>query len=69
MAPVVGVLADKSKSKYGRRRPFMIGGAIIVSLGLLLLGWTAEIVGFFIPESELVSDQSPKAGYTADILL
>ncbi|KAI4171481.1 MAG: hypothetical protein LQ343_004219 [Gyalolechia ehrenbergii] len=53
MGPVVGVLADNSKSKYGRRRPFMIGGAIIVSMGLLVLGWTAEIVGFFIPESEL----------------
>ncbi|KAL8842534.1 MAG: hypothetical protein Q9170_000488 [Blastenia crenularia] len=53
MGPVVGVLADNSKSKYGRRRPFMIGGAVIVSMGLLVLGWTAEIVGFFIPESEL----------------
>ncbi|KAL8815212.1 MAG: hypothetical protein Q9223_005635 [Gallowayella weberi] len=53
MGPVVGVLADNSKSKYGRRRPFMIGGALVVSMGLLVLGWTAEIVGFFIPESEL----------------
>ncbi|KAL9586360.1 MAG: hypothetical protein Q9203_003887 [Teloschistes exilis] len=53
MGPVVGVLADKSRSKYGRRRPFMIGGAIIVSVGLLVLGWTREIVGFFIAESEL----------------
>lgn len=55
MGPVVGVLADNSRSKYGRRRPFMIGGALIVSMGLLVLGWTGEIVGFFIPESELVS--------------
>lgn len=55
MGPVIGVLADRSKSKYGRRRPFMIGGALVVAMGLLVLGWTAEIVGFFIPESELVS--------------
>lgn len=55
MGPVIGVLADNSKSKYGRRRPFMIGGAAVVSMGLLVLGWTTEIVGFFIPESELVS--------------
>ncbi|KAI4140656.1 MAG: hypothetical protein L6R39_005699 [Caloplaca ligustica] len=53
MGPVIGVLADNSTSKYGRRRPYMIGGAIIVSMGLLVLGWTTEIVGFFIPESEL----------------
>lgn len=32
----------------------MIGGGIIVAVGLLILGWTKEIVGFFIPESELV---------------
>lgn len=54
MGPVIGVLADNSKSKYGRRRPFMIGGAIVVAMGLLVLGWTREIVGFFIPESDLV---------------
>ena len=55
MGPVIGVLADNSRSKYGRRRPFMIGGAITVSLGLFVLGWTKEIVAFFLPESELVS--------------
>ncbi|KAL8735828.1 MAG: hypothetical protein Q9181_002687 [Wetmoreana brouardii] len=53
MGPVIGVLADNSKSKYGRRRPFMIGGALSVAMGLFVLGWTAEIVGFFVPESEL----------------
>lgn len=54
MGPVIGVLADNSKSKYGRRRPFMIGGGIVVAMGLLVLGWTREIVSFFIPESDLV---------------
>lgn len=34
----------------------MIGGALIVGLCLLVLGWTAEIVGLFIKEPELVSD-------------
>ncbi|KAJ9628654.1 hypothetical protein H2203_002556 [Taxawa tesnikishii (nom. ined.)] len=29
MQPIVGVLADKSKSKWGRRRPVMIGGTAI----------------------------------------
>ncbi|KAL8949211.1 MAG: hypothetical protein Q9222_004661 [Ikaeria aurantiellina] len=53
MGPIIGVLADNSRSKYGRRRPFMIGGALIVSMGLLVLGWTAEIVSIFIAESEL----------------
>lgn len=56
MQPVVGVLADNSKSKWGRRRPFMIGGALVVALCLLVLGWTAEIVGLFVSEPHTVSD-------------
>ncbi|KAJ9615435.1 hypothetical protein H2200_001510 [Cladophialophora chaetospira] len=52
MQPVVGAYADKSTSKYGRRRPFMVYGAIVTGAGLLLLGWTAEVVGLFISEGE-----------------
>ena len=55
MQPVVGVLADSSRSKWGRRRPFMIGGTIIVGVALLVLGWTAEIVGIFVEDTDLVS--------------
>ncbi|SLM40064.1 Major facilitator superfamily domain, general substrate transporter [Lasallia pustulata] len=47
MQPIVGVIADRSRSKWGRRRPFMIGGSIIVAACLLVLGWTADIVGLF----------------------
>lgn len=56
MQPIVGVIADNSRSKWGRRRPFMIGGSIIVGLCLLVLGWTAEIVGMFIENEEAVGD-------------
>lgn len=44
MAPLVGALADKSKSKWGRRRPFMVGGSVVVAFCLLTLGWAKEIV-------------------------
>ena len=54
MQPVVGVLADNSRSKWGRRRPFMIGGALIVAACLLILGWTGEIVRLFVRDSETV---------------
>ena len=57
MQPVVGVLADSSRSKWGRRRPFMIGGTIIVGFGLLILGWTGEIVGIFVEDTDLVGRQ------------
>lgn len=34
----------------------MIGGALIVGFCLLVLGWTAEIVGIFIKEPAVVSN-------------
>lgn len=56
MQPVVGAYADRSTSKYGRRRPYMIAGAAITGVGLLLLGWTSEVVGIFIPEGQTRKD-------------
>jgi len=55
MQPIVGILADKSKSKYGRRRPVMLAGAVIVGVCLLILGWTSEIVSRFVTEPEPVN--------------
>ncbi|KKK12080.1 hypothetical protein P175DRAFT_094859 [Aspergillus ochraceoroseus IBT 24754] len=52
--PLIGVIADRSRSKWGRRRPFMIGGSFVVTLCLLVLGWTTEIVNFFVKDSEKV---------------
>ncbi|MCJ1380333.1 hypothetical protein MMC17_003436 [Xylographa soralifera] len=52
MQPLVGVIADNSKSKWGRRRPFMIGGSVVVAFCLLVLGWTAEIVGVFVTNTD-----------------
>jgi hypothetical protein len=47
MQPVVGVLSDGCKSKWGRRRPFLLGGSIVVVLSLLAIGWTREITSLF----------------------
>lgn len=51
--PVVGVIADENTSKWGRRRPFMVVGSVIVAICLLVLGFTKEIVGFLIPDEKL----------------
>ncbi|KAL4918768.1 hypothetical protein BDW62DRAFT_57208 [Aspergillus aurantiobrunneus] len=53
--PLIGVIADRSRSKWGRRRPFMIGGSLVVTLCLLILGWTTEIVGAFIKDADKAS--------------
>jgi solute carrier family 45 protein 1/2/4 len=50
--PIVGAIADESRSKWGRRRPFIVVGAVVVAVCLLILGFTKEIVGFFIPDAE-----------------
>lgn len=50
--PIVGVISDESKSKWGRRRPLMVIGAIIVTACLLILGFTREIVGLFVHDDK-----------------
>jgi solute carrier family 45 protein 1/2/4 len=52
MQPIVGVIADRSKSKYGRRRPTMVLGSFLVAACLLVLGWTKEVVGLFVEDGE-----------------
>src|SRR3954452_2244589 len=52
MQPIVGVIADRSRSPYGRRRPFMVLGSFLVGACLIVLGWTKEIVGHFVEEGE-----------------
>ncbi len=32
--PIVGALSDKTKSPFGRRRPYLLGGALIASIAL-----------------------------------
>jgi solute carrier family 45 protein 1/2/4 len=42
-----GVLADNSKSRFGRRRPYMLGGSIICFLAMLLMGYTRPFASVF----------------------
>ncbi|CAO3626891.1 unnamed protein product [Cunninghamella echinulata] len=48
MQPIVGIFSDKCTSKWGRRRPFMVGGSILVVLNLLAIGWTRELTALFV---------------------
>ncbi|RPA96154.1 MFS general substrate transporter [Choiromyces venosus 120613-1] len=50
--PVVGVIADRSRSRFGRRRPVMAIGAAAVATALISLGWTKEIIGLFFSPGE-----------------
>lgn len=46
--PLVGAVADRSTSRFGRRRPFMVVGSLIVAASLLTLGFAREVVGVFL---------------------
>ncbi|KAF8627150.1 hypothetical protein AX17_006367 [Amanita inopinata Kibby_2008] len=47
MQPLIGVLADNSTSRFGRRRPYMLLGTTICMLAMLLLGFTRPIASIF----------------------
>lgn len=53
MQPIVGTMADKSRSRYGRRRPVMVAGALAVAALLVVLGWAAEIVGMLVSSDKM----------------
>lgn len=58
--PYVGMLSDNCRIRWGKRKPFMIGGAVATIISLMCLAWTKEIVGGFLglfgaaPDSKFV---------------
>ncbi|KAL1302609.1 hypothetical protein AAFC00_002982 [Neodothiora populina] len=42
--PYVGIKSDRCRSKWGKRRPFVVGGALCTIISLICLAWTKEIV-------------------------
>ena len=71
--PLTGALSDRTTSRLGRRRPWIIVGALIFAISLLLLGvqqtmvgigvfWSLAIVGFCVVSAAItatISDQVP----------
>ena len=42
--PYVGIKSDRCRSKWGKRRPFIVGGAVATIFALICLAWTRELV-------------------------
>ncbi|KAJ7260557.1 hypothetical protein C8J57DRAFT_1719959 [Mycena rebaudengoi] len=40
---LIGALADSSTSRWGRRRPYVLGGCLVCVVGMLLLGYTRAV--------------------------
>ncbi|KAM0050792.1 putative MFS transporter superfamily [Helianthus debilis subsp. tardiflorus] len=41
--PIVGYYRDRCTSRFGRRRPFIAGGAFLVAIAIFLIGYAADI--------------------------
>lgn len=46
--PYVGMLSDNCRVSWGKRKPFMLGGAAATMVSLMCLAWTKETVGGFL---------------------
>lgn len=71
--PVAGVLSDESRSRWGRRRPFLAVGILLNAIALLALIGTTSLIGFTLafvaiqlfanlagsPYTALIPDQVP----------
>jgi MFS family permease len=64
--PVAGYLSDRTTSRFGRRRPWILGGSVLFALALLALGmvhglalvtvcWTLALIGFSVAASALTA--------------
>ncbi|CAN5126103.1 MFS transporter [soil metagenome] len=71
--PVTGALSDRTVSRFGRRKPWMAGGALLFAVALVILGlqttfvgvgiwWSLALTGFCVLTAALtatISDQVP----------
>ncbi|CAN8097009.1 unnamed protein product [Discula destructiva] len=46
--PYVGMLSDQCRLSWGKRKPFMLGGAVATMISLMILAWSRNIVGGFL---------------------
>ncbi|KAF5469300.1 hypothetical protein F2P56_013384, partial [Juglans regia] len=45
--PLVGHMSDRCTSRFGRRRPFIFSGAVLIAFSVLIIGHSADI-GWFL---------------------
>ncbi|CAM8898414.1 unnamed protein product [Rhodiola kirilowii] len=49
--PCVGIWSDKCTSKYGRRRPFIFAGSLMISVAVIIIGFSADI-GYLLGDTK-----------------
>lgn len=49
--PCVGIWSDKCSSKFGRRRPFILAGSLMISVAVIIIGFSADI-GYILGDTK-----------------
>ncbi|XP_071716429.1 sucrose transport protein SUC3-like [Rutidosis leptorrhynchoides] len=49
--PCVGIWSDRCSSKYGRRRPFILVGSLMISIAVITIGFSADI-GYLLGDTK-----------------
>ncbi|GKV22402.1 hypothetical protein SLEP1_g32281 [Rubroshorea leprosula] len=49
--PCAGIWSDKCTSKFGRRRPFILAGALMISASVIMIGFSADI-GYILGDTK-----------------
>jgi solute carrier family 45, member 1/2/4 len=64
--PYVGMKSDNCRISWGRRRPFIVGGAAATILSLMILAWAKELVSGFLG---LFGADKESAGVKTSVML
>lgn len=55
MQPIAGAFSDKCTSRFGRRRPFLVVGSLMVVASLMVIGWTREMTMLFVDDTAVAT--------------
>ncbi|GIH64320.1 MFS transporter [Microbispora siamensis] len=46
--PLFGAMSDRTRSRFGRRRPWIVGGALVCAASLVFLAWQESLAGLVV---------------------